>query len=162
LYKFTSSTSKWIIESGTNLTDAKYSQSIEDTKTQVKVTGGTEKAPIEVTVKNEALSKKLGVMQYVDEMEEKSKRSQIEQRAKSLLKELGVINDQATIEALGIDEVISSTSIYVRESMTKLLGGYYVSSDSHKYENGTHTMSLEISATYDLPPMEIDSEVLGK
>ena len=162
LIKLGATTSKWIIESGRNLTGAKYSQSIDDMKTQVKVTGGTEKAPIEVTVKNDSLSKLFGVMQHVDEMDEKSTRSQIDQRAKSLLKELGVIDDQANIEAVGIDEVISSTSIYVREPMTKIIGGYYVSCDSHKYEKGVHTMSLELSATYDLPPMEIDSEVLGK
>ncbi|MGG2024212.1 hypothetical protein AB1282_00240 [Gottfriedia sp. S16(2024)] len=162
LMKLGAKTSKWIIESGRNLTDAKYSQSIDDTKTQVKVTGGTEKAPIEITVKNDSLTKLYGTMQHVEEMDEKAKRSQIEQRAKSLLKELGVIDDQANIEAVGIDEVIASTSIYVKDSMTKIIGGYYVSSDSHKYENGVHTMSLEISATYDLPPMEIDKEVLGK
>jgi hypothetical protein len=162
LMKLGATTSKWIIDSYTNLTNARYSQSIEDTKTQVKVTGGTEKTPIEVTVKNDSLSKQYGVMQYVEEMDEKAKRSQIEQRAKSLLKEFGVINDQATVEAIGIDEVISSTSIYVREPMTKIIGGYYVSSDSHHYENGAHTMSLEISATYDLPPIEIEAEVLGK
>jgi hypothetical protein len=162
LFKFTNSTSKWIIDSYTNLTNARYSQSIEDTKTQVKVTSRDGKAPIEVTVKNDSLSKSFGIMQYVEEMDEKAKRSQIEQRAKSLLKEFGVINDQATVEAIGIDEVISATSIYVREPMTKILGGYYVSSDSHHYENGAHTMSLEISATYDLPPIEIEAEVLGK
>jgi prophage tail gpP-like protein len=162
LTKYADSTSKWIIESGTNLTNARYSQSIEDMKTQVKVTGGTEKSPIEVTVKNSSLSKQFGVMQYVEGMDEKAKRSQLEQRANALLKEFGVINDQASIEAVGIDEVIAGTSVYVREPMTKILGGFYVSSDSHHYENGAHTMSLEISATYDLPPIEIEAEVLGK
>jgi hypothetical protein len=155
-------TSKWLIENGSNITGANYSQSIEETITQVKVIGGKDDA-IVVTQKNAGLQKLYGVMQTVEKLDEDSTRSQVEQRAQTLLKERGVIDDQATVDALGIDEVVTGTAVYVRESMTEIIGGYYVSSDSHSFSNnGAHTMSLVLSATYDLPPMEIDKEVLGE
>lgn len=151
-------TSKWLIENGSNILDASYSQSIEETVTQVKVIGGKDDA-IKVTQKNAGLQKLYGVMQIVESMDEDATRSQVEQRARELLKERGVIDDQATVDALGIDEVITGSAVYVRESMTEIIGGYYVSSDTHTYNsNGTHTMSLVLSATYDLPPMEIEKE----
>lgn len=157
-----SQTSKYLIEAGTNIIDASYSQSIEETITQVKVIGG-KKDVHTVKLKNADLAKKYGVMQAVEIMEEKSTKSQVEQRAKTLLKERGIIDDQANVEALGIDDVITGTAIYVREPMTGITGGYYVTSDSHRYDgNGTHTMSLEISHTYDLPKIEIEKEALGK
>lgn len=152
--------SKWLLENGSNITGATYSQSIEDTITQVKVIGGKNDA-IVVTQKNAGLQKLYGITQIVEHMDEKSTKSQVDQRAKELLKERGVIDDQASVDALGIDEVVTGSAIYVKESMTEIIGGYYVSGDSHSYANGLHTMSLELSATYDLPPIEIDKEALG-
>ncbi|QVY62992.1 XkdQ/YqbQ family protein [Cytobacillus gottheilii] len=149
---------RWLIENGSNLVSASYSQSIEDTITQIKVIGGKEDS-IVVTQKNAGLQRLYGVMQEVETMDEKATRSQVEQRAQTLLKERGVIDDQATVDALGIDEVISGSAVYVRESMTEIIGGYYVSSDTHTFSaNGTHTMALVLSATYDLPPIEIEKE----
>lgn len=153
--------SKYLIEVGRNIISANYSQSIEETKTQVKVIGGKKEA-IVVKQRNNDLAKKYGVMQEIEVMDEKATKAQIEQRAQTLLKERGVIDDQATVDVLGIDEVITGTAVYVYEPMTGIKGGYYVTGDSHRYENGFHTMSLEISATYDLPPIEIEKEALGK
>lgn len=152
---------RFILKAGANIIDASYSLSIEDTKTQVKVTGGDKKNPITAVVKNDDLRKRYGVMQHVEEMDEKATASQVKQQAATLLKELAVINDQANVDAFGIPEVITGTAVYVVEPMTGLVGGYYVSNDSHTFENGLHTMSLELTRTYDLPPIEIDKEVLG-
>lgn len=152
---------RFILKAGANILGASYSLSIEDTKTQVKVTGGDKKKPITSVVKDGALRKKYGVMQHVEEMDEKATASQVKQRAAALLKEMAVINDQANVDAFGIPEVITGSAIYVVESMTGLVGGYYVSNDSHTFAGGLHTMSLELTRTYDLPPIEISKEVLG-
>lgn len=153
--------SKYLIEVGRNIVSASYSQSIEETKTQVKVIGGKNES-ITVKQRNAALVKKYGVLQELEVMDEKATKAQMEQRAKTLLKERGVIDDQATVEALGVDEVITGTGVYVYEPMTGIKGGYYVTSDSHVYTGTSHTMTLELSATYDLPKIEIEKEALGK
>ncbi|QIG62536.1 tail protein [Sporosarcina phage Lietuvens] len=152
---------RYILKAGANITGASYARTIEDTKTQVKVSGGKKEKPTIAVVKNDALRKKYGVMQHVEDMDEKATASQVKQRAATLLKEMAVINDKASVESFGIQEVICGKGVYVIEPMTGLTGGYFVTSDSHTFEGRLHTMSLELSRTYDLPPIEIDKEVLG-
>lgn len=156
------SKNRFVLQAGSNLTGASYSRSIEDTKTQIKVTGGNKKKPITSVVNNTSLRNKFGVLQHVEEMDEKATASQVKQRAATLLKEMAVINDQANVESIGIVEVISGTAIYVAEPLSSIAGSYFISSDSHTFTNGMHTMSLELSKSNDLPPIKIDKEVLGK
>lgn len=148
---------RWVLENGRNITSASYSQSIEDMRTQVKVIGGDpEKKPIIATVKNDALIKRFGIMQHLENVDPDMTRSQVEQRAKQLLAELGTVDDDARVDALGNPEVVAGAAVYVRESMTGIVGGFYVSTDSHTFANGNHTMSLTLSATDDLPTMEYE------
>ncbi|WP_438824068.1 XkdQ/YqbQ family protein [Bacillus sp. JJ1503] len=152
--------SKYMIEAGTNILNANYSQSIEETKTRVKVFGGKD-GKFVASARNGTLENEIGIMQVVEKMNEDATKSQVEQRAKQLLKERAVIDDQATVTALGIDEIITGTAVYVREPMTGIIGGYYVTNDSHRYENGSHIMTLQLSHTYDLPSIEVTKEELG-
>jgi len=150
---------QWVLENGVNILDANYSQSIEDLKTQVKVIGGDpEKNPLVVTVKNDALQKRFGIMQHLENVDKDATKSQINQLAKQLLTDLGTIADEASLECLGISNVISGKSVYVKESMTGIVGSYYVSSDSHVFENSNQTMSITLSATDDLPRLEYEKE----
>lgn len=146
---------KWVLENGVNLIDASYSQSIEETRTQIKVVGGdAKKKELSVSAKDGELIKRFGIMQHLEKPEQGMTQSQMDQRAKQLLKDLATIEDQARIECLGISDVVSGSCVYVKESITGILGGYYVSADEHKLENGSHTMSLTLSATDDIPKME--------
>lgn len=151
----------WVIEAGANLISAGYSISVEETKTQVKVTGGKANK-LTHSVKSVSSQKLYGIMQHIEEMDEKATSSQVKQRAETLLKELNVINDQANIYAVGIIDVKTGSGIYVREPMTGIAGGYYVSSDIHTFTNGMHTMELEISKSLEMPNVEISDEELGK
>ncbi|MFT4413184.1 hypothetical protein ACLM5H_04910 [Fredinandcohnia humi] len=152
-------TVQWVLENGVNIIDANYSQNIEELRNQVKVIGGDEKkAPVIATVKNDKLIKSFGLMQHLENVDSKMKKSQMEQLAKQLLKELGTIDDEASLECLGIDDVIAGTGVYVKESMTHIIGGYYVSTDSHRFSQGSYTMSLNLSATDELPKMEYEEE----
>ncbi|SER87238.1 hypothetical protein [Psychrobacillus sp. OK032] len=150
----------WILAAGSNLTSASYSISMEDTKTQVQVVGGKDNK-LTHTAKSVASQKLYGIMQHYEEMDEKATTSQVKQRAESLLKELNVLNDQASVSAIGIIDVVTGCGVYVREPMTGLAGGYYVTSDSHTFSDGKHEMKLEISASLDLPKIEISDEELG-
>ncbi len=153
---------KWVLENGVNLLDASYSQSIEDTRTQIKVIGGdAKKKEISANVKDGELIKRFGVMQHLEKPEKEMTKSQMEQRAKQLLKDLSTIEDQARIDCLGIPDVVAGSCVYVKESITGILGGYYVSADEHRFQNGSHTMSLTLSATDDIPKMEYKEEKKG-
>jgi hypothetical protein len=160
LQSFTENKTKWVIEAGVNLSYATYSQSIEETKTRIKVTGG-KGDKIVVTKASAELERLFGIMQLVEEMDEKATKAQIEQRASQLLKERGVIDDQATVTALGIADVVTGTSVYVKEPMTGIVGGFFVTGDTHTFTPTKHTMTLEISATYELPALEVTEGELG-
>ncbi|MFS0841172.1 hypothetical protein [Paenibacillus sp. 1P03SA] len=153
------------LETGLNIVDASFSASIEEMRTQVKVVGelkgkdskGKEtKTEISASAKNDALIKRFGVMQHLESMSGDVTRSQIEQRAKELLKQLAVITDQSTLNCLGVDDVVSGGAVYAYEPLTGIQGSYYVSADSHSWQSGNHTMSITITATDDLPLMEYE------
>lgn len=146
------------IEAGKTLIDATYSQSIEDLKTQVKVIGGTKEDPVVVTVRSQALQDKFGKLQHVETVSEKATKSQAEQRAHELLKQLGTIDDDAQITCLGNVKAVAGASMKIREPMTGIIGDYYIASDSHVFDSGGHRANLRLSATDDLPEREAESD----
>lgn len=148
-------TVKWVLENGVNILDASYSQSIEEMRTQVKIAGGDpQKKALAASAKDSELIKRYGVMQHYEKPQSDMPKSQMDQLARQLLKDLATIDDEARIECLGIPEVVAGSAIHVKESMTGIVGGYYVSSDEHTFEGGSHRMSLTLSATDDLPKLE--------
>ncbi|RCX16464.1 hypothetical protein DFP94_11284 [Fontibacillus phaseoli] len=153
---------KWVLENGVNLLEASYNQSIEDTRTQIKVAGGDEKKKeLSASAKDGELIKRFGLMQHLEKPEQNMTKSQMEQRAKQLLKDLAMIDDEAKIECLGIPDIVSGSCVYVKESVTGILGGYYVAADDHSFQAGSHTMSLTLSATDDIPKMEYKEQKGG-
>lgn len=149
--------SKWMLENGVNILDASYSISIEDLRNRVKIIGGdTKKGEFVSEVSDAVSSGKYGLMQHIEVAQGDKTKSQVVQMAKAKLKELNTANDEALVTALGIDDVIAGKAVYLNENMTNLFGGYYVQSDSHTFENGIHTMNLVISATDELPKLEIE------
>lgn len=150
----------WILAAGSNLIGANYSISIEELKNQVHVVGGKDDKYSHL-VKSIDSQKLYGIMQHYEEMDEKATLSQVKQRAETLLKELNVLDDQADVTAIGIIDVITGCGVYVREPMTGLLGGYYVSSDVHTFSESNHTMQLTISKSLEMPDIEISDEELG-
>lgn len=148
----------FVFKSGQNIISAQYSQSIEDTVTQVKVIGGAKGKETVVTAKDDAARKKYGVLQVVETMDEKATASQVKQRASTLLKENGKVSEEIRIEVLGVPEVISGSLIRVNEEMTGASGNYYVIEDKHTFDGGLHTMSLLLSRTNEVADVESDNE----
>lgn len=148
---------RWILEDGVNILTANRSQSIEEMRTSVKAIGGdNEDKPVISVAKNKALSDDYGLMQHVEPADSRSTRSQIDQLAKEKLKELGKVTEDVSVEALGITEVVAGAAVYAFESMTRLVGGFYVNADTHTFSNGNHRMSLTLSKTDDLPKLEYE------
>jgi hypothetical protein len=150
---------KWILEDRTAITDASYSQSIEETKNQIKIVGQDEnKQPVLAIVKDDDLVTRFGVLQMVQSADPQMKQDDINQMAEQLLLDHGKIKDEARISAIGIDDIYAGKAVYIFERMTEIMGAYYVSTDEHVWENGNHTMSLTLTATDDLPTIDYKDE----
>jgi hypothetical protein len=148
-------TAAYIIESASTLTAASYTQSIDEMRNRVKVIGGDpDKNPISAVAGDSASEASYGRMQHLETADYDAKQAEITQLAERLLTEMNVIDDEATVAALGYDDTYAGVSVYVYDEMTGITGSYYVSSDTHTYANGLHTMSLTLSATDDLPTLE--------
>ncbi|MGF7045679.1 hypothetical protein J2T13_000139 [Paenibacillus sp. DS2015] len=148
---------RWMLEDGVNIITASRSQSIEEMRTSVKAIGGdSEDKPLVSIAKNAALAKQYGLMQHVESADSRLKKSAIDQLAKERLKELGKVTEDVTVEALGITEVVAGYAVYAFESMTRLVGGFYVNADTHTFENGSHRMDVTLSKTDDLPKLEYE------
>jgi len=152
---------RYLFQDGENLISASYSRSIEDTKTQVKVIGGKKGSETVVTVKDAAKRDKYGTLQAYEEMDESATASQVKQRADTLLKEQSVVAEQLQAEVLGVPEVDVGTAVYINNEMTGIACGYYVTSITHNYAD-VHTMSLELTKTYELPDTTINDDELKK
>ena len=145
---------RWMLEDGVNILTVNRSQSIEDLRTSVKVYGGdNENNPIIALEKDVTLTRKFGSMQHSERADYKLNKSQIDQLAKQRLKEYGNVSEEVTVEALGLTEVVAGAAVYAFESMTEIIGGYYVTADTHTFENGVHFMSVTLSLTDDLPKL---------
>lgn len=54
------------------------------------------------------------------------------------------ITKEASVKAIGDVRAIAGKSIKITDKSTGLTGTYYITSDSHTWENGIHTMELNI------------------
>lgn len=141
-------------ESGRNLIDASYSESIEDVRTQVEYTGGDENAPVKTVVKKD--TDKYGIMQHTEHNAD-ANASALPGLAKALLNELSQPSKEMSIKVLGMPEMISGTAIIAKDELTGLSGGYFVLADNHSFSTGgVHTMDLTLSKTLDLPVLEYE------
>lgn len=148
--------SKWVLEDGQNVLSASRLISIEDVRNRVKVmaTDDKRKDQLLALAKDTTSEAVYGIMQHIEQVAGDVTKSQAEQRAKQILTDMKKPKEEIKLESLGIHEVTSGKAVYVKQKMTKTIGGYYVQSDSHTYENGAHTMSLLLSLTDDLPTLE--------
>lgn len=58
---------------------------------------------------------------------------------------LSGIEKTASIEAIGNVDCISGYGVKVKDTVTGLTGVFWIESDTHTWENGNHTMSLELA-----------------
>ena len=146
---------KWVIENGVNLIDYSYERSIESTFTKVKLSAEQNDNTLIATSNNGDLQKKFGILQYFEKVSDNLTQAQLNDRAKELMKQKGVINKSFSLTALGIPDIISGTSIYVIEKRLKISKGYFVDEDTHTFKGKEHTMSLKLTETDVLPEVDL-------
>ena len=120
-----------------NIISASYEDSIDNIIDLVKIFNDKHQQVGVVT--NEKYLKKYGVYQaaYQKESGKSSTKG-----AKAMLVSS---TREASVEALGDIRALSGYSIKIKDPATGLEGKFFVTSDSHTFENGNHTMKLELS-----------------
>ena len=144
------------VNSKLNITSASFSESIEDRKTQVKLTGGSEdEIKATTTLKNTTSIAKYGVMQHYENQNDVESKAKLSTLAKSLLSQLDVTKQEYSVEVIGNIDFKSGERVLVEEPMTNIVGLFYITADSHKFgADGTHTTSLTIQRNLELASEE--------
>lgn len=119
-----------------NEENSTYKESIENMVNRVMITD--EQGNFIGYQGNEDWIKKYSMIQSVYK---KSPNRNTDEEVKTMLKG---VERGGTIELLGDYTVKSSYSIKIDDLITNLTGQFYVKSDTHEFENGIHTMRLEI------------------
>lgn len=60
------------------------------------------------------------------------------------------VTKEASVEAIGNVKCVAGKSLQIQDKATGLKGTFYISSDSHSFHDGIHTMKLELSYTNDM------------
>lgn len=120
---------KYTLDSRETILEASYSESMESSINVVKVYNDKDKYIGEVSIK--------GVPGRLQAVHKGTKTE-----ARGLLQG---IEELASIEALGDFECVTGNAVQVYESNTGLRGVFYIENDTHQFDNGIHTMTLELA-----------------
>lgn len=139
---------QWVIEVGKNLIDYKYSKSIEDIKTRIKMLSKEGTVIAEKSVP--ALEKKIGVFQDIQQPDESLTAAQVNELVSGILNEKSAPKRSLSITAPGIADVISGIGVYIIIPELGLSRTFYVDEDTHTFEDNKHTMSLRLNYANDI------------
>jgi len=118
------------------------SRSIEEMRNSIKIVSGDDKSvKIVGEAKDDALIAKYGLLQDVQNVEDKDI-AQANQTAQNQLKELGKIAEENGIDCPGDDAVRAGRLIVVTEQVTGMSGKYLIKDVAHTVRASIHTMHL--------------------
>lgn len=121
---------------GVDITEASYSDTTDNMVNLVKIYNDKLKKLGQVKAKTTST---YGVYQQTYTKEDGVN---AKEEAKSML--VG-ITKEASVSAIGNVKAISGYSIEINDKATGLKGKFYITDDSHTFENGVHTMSLGLA-----------------
>lgn len=128
----------YTLAEGYNITNAAYEESIEDMVNVVKIFD--EKGKQVGVARNDKWVKKYGIYQQVYK---KEKGVNAQTAARNMLQG---IKKQVTVEGIDGDlNCIAGNGVKVHDKDTGINGLFWIDSDTHTWENGVHTMSLELN-----------------
>lgn len=139
-------TKQWRIAQGSNLLDASRKRSIAEMRNVVRVIAADDKSVAFLHEERDPASvKRYGQLVKVVEVQDKEKgKAKAVALARQELKNLNRVKDEASVSALGLDDVVAGTRIEVFEEITGLQGVYTVWADSHTIRPGYHEMKLDL------------------
>lgn len=137
IYKTEWAVKGFILSESTNIYASSISESMGDIKNKVLIFDDKGKQIGEV--KDDGSIKKFGIFQEIYSKEEGIDPNT---GAKNLLKTQPA--QSIKISAVGDINCLSCYFVEVKDTATGLSGKYWIASDSHTFENGTHKMELEL------------------
>lgn len=136
---------KYTLDGETNLINANYSETSENSVTSVQIFDENGKKVGEVKGNEGGNVTQI----YRQEKNEDSKA-----RAEALLKG---IEKEATVSAIGDFDLITGNAVIIKEPFTGLNGKFYIDEDTHHFQNGMHTVDLNLA--YENIMADISTEV---
>lgn len=121
-----------------NITNTEYEETMENMVNAVKIYD--EKGKQVGEVKNEQWVEKYGLFQQIYK---KEKGINAQTAAKNMLQG---IEKRVTLDGINGDtECIAGNGVKVYDKAVGLYGLFWIDGDAHTWENGTHTMNLELN-----------------
>jgi len=137
---------QWVLEVGVNITQYKYSKSLEKVKTRIKLL--SDEGTVLAQESDADLEKKIGILQDIDTPDETLTTAQIKTLAKTMLNEGKQTEKKLTLNnVIGLPDVISGVGVFVKIPHVDLTKTFYVDSDSHTFKGNMHTMNLQLNLT---------------
>lgn len=135
--------SQWVISTKENLLGFSYSNSIQDTKTRVKLIDSKQKT---VVMKNDAeLESLIGCFQDIRQPDDGNTQKDLERCAERLLNAQKIPQRSLTMTALGITEAMSGNCIYVMIDRLNWGRSFFIDEDTHTFKGDYHEMQLRIN-----------------
>jgi hypothetical protein len=127
----------FLLSEKVNILNSSYSESLDSMVNKIKIYDDKGKQIGEI--KNDTWIKLYGIFQDTYTKEDGINASIA---AKNMLKG---IDKTASLEAIGNIYCISGYGVKIKDSITGLSGTFWIDNDSHTWENGIHTMSLDLA-----------------
>lgn len=134
---------------GERIIDSSYAETLDNMVNRVYIYNSDNKK-IGSVINNDWI-KKYGVFQNAITVDSGSGKTEAQN-------ELHGIDKTATLNAIGDVRCVSGLGLIIKDSRTGLNGKYWIENDSHTWENGTYTMSLELAFKNVMDIQEEDEE----
>ena len=126
----------YILKADSNILDSAYSENAEGVVNKVKIYD--EEDQYLGVVQNDELINLVGIFQEVYIKEEDKQAKTV---ASSMLQG---ITKEATVTVKGNTSCLSGKAIRVEDSLTKIVGSFYIESDEHEWSNGQYIATLNL------------------
>lgn len=128
------------LDQGVDITGASYHDTTDNMVNSVQIYKQNNKKDGK-PITNASQIKKYGTYMQAYTKEKDMKKGAAKKEAKALL--VG-ITKEASVEALGNVACVAGRSVQIKDKATGLTGKFYISSDSHSFQDGIHTMQLQL------------------
>ena len=125
---------KTYLEEKVNITKSNYEENADEVVNKVVVFKNNKKVN---TVKNNASIKKYGIVQKTISVDSGK-------GAKEAKNTLQGISKTASISTIGDWNCVAGKGVYIKDTASGLTGKYWITNDTHNFENGIHTMDLDL------------------
>lgn len=134
---------QWVLSTKENITDYTYTNSIQQTKTRLKLIDS--KQNVVVTKIDTALENAIGTFQDVQQPDDSNTKKEFEKCAEQLLNVEKIPQRSLSISACGITEAISGYCVYVMIDRLNWGRSFFIDEDTHTFKGNTYTMQLKIN-----------------